>query len=106
MRRHAAEALGTTSQLSSDGVAALAGVLTHEDEFLRRNAAIALARIGSKAKDATPALTSALDDHDRYVRGKAPHALRRIGTPEAQDALFHYLTISQWCYSTTKNSLY
>jgi hypothetical protein len=106
VRRHAAEALGTTSQLTSDGVAALAGILSHEDEFLRRNAAIALARIGPGAKDATPELTTALGDHDRYVRGKAAHALRRIGTPEAQDALFHYLTTSQYCYSTTADSMY
>ena len=106
VRRHAAEALGTTSQLTSDGVAALAGILSHEDEFLRRNAAIALARIGSRAKDATPELTAALGDHDRYVRGKAAHALWRIGTPEAQDALFHYLTTSQYCYSTTADSMY
>jgi hypothetical protein len=106
VRRNAAEALGTTSQMTSDGVSALASVLTHEDEFLRRNAAIALARIGSGAEAATPALTVALGDHDRYVRGKAAHALRRIGTPEAQDALFHYLTTSQYCYSTNKDSLY
>ena len=106
VRRHAAEALGTTSQLTSAGVAALANVLTHEDEFLRRNAAIALARIGSRAKDATRELTAALNDDDRYVRGKAAHALRRIGTPEAHDALFHYLTTSQYCYSTTKDSMY
>lgn len=106
VRRNAAEALGTTSQLNSDGVSALAGALTHEDEFLRRNAAIALARIGSGAEDATSALTVALGDHDRYVRGKAAHALRRIATPEAQEALFHYLTTSQYCYSTTKDSLY
>lgn len=106
VRLHATEALGTTSQPTSDGVSALAGVLTHEDVFLRRNAAIALARIGAGAQDATPALRAALDDHDRYVRGKAAHALRRIGTTEAQDALFHYLTTSQYCYSTTKDSLY
>ena len=46
------------------------------------------------------------EDEDRYVRGKAAHALRRIGTPEAQEALFHFLTMSQWCYSTTKESMY
>ncbi len=106
VRRHAAEALGTTSQLTSDGVAALTEVLSHEDEVLRRNAAIALARIGAGAKAATPELTAALNDDDRYVRGKAAHALRRIGTPEAHDALFHYLTTSQYCYSTTKDSMY
>jgi len=106
MRRHAAEALGTAGQLSSDGVAALAAALSNEDEFLRRSAALALARIGSMAEDATPALTVALEDEDRYVRGKAAHALRRIGTPEAQDALMHFLTTSQWCYSTTKDSMY
>ncbi len=106
VRRHAAEALGTTSQLISDGASALAGVLLHEDEFLRRNAALALARIGPRAQGTTTALTAALSDNDRYVRGKATQALRRIGTPEAQEALFHYLTTSQWCYSTTKESMY
>ena len=106
VRRNAAEALGTAGQRTSDGVAALAAALSDEDELLRRNAALALARIGSMAQDAASALAVALEDQDRYVRGKAAHALRRIGTLEAQDALLHFLTTSQWCYSTNKDSLY
>ena len=106
VRRYAAEALGTAGQLTSDGVAGLSGVLGHEDELLRRNATLALARIGAEAQDATSALTAALEDEDRYVRGKAAHALRRIGSPEAQEALLHFLTTSQWCHSTTKESMY
>ena len=106
VRRHAAEALGTASQLTSDGVGPLAGVLGHEDDLLRRYATLALARIGSNAHEATSELIEALEDEDRYVRGKAAHALRRIGTPDAQDALIHFLTSSLWCYSTTKDSLF
>ena len=106
VRRHGAEALGTTSQLTSDGVDALAGALSDEDEYVRRNAALALARIGTSAQDATAALTTALEDDDRYVRGKAAHALHRIGSPLAQEALMHFLTTSQWCHTTTGDSLY
>ena len=106
VRRQAADALGTAGQLTPKAVPALAGVLNDEDELLRRNAALALARIGPGAEEATQALRASLRDEDRYVRGKASHALRRIGTPEAQEALIHFLTTSQWCYSTTADSLY
>ena len=106
VRRHTVDALGICMQHSDNGVPALAEALGDEDEFMRRGAALALCRIGAQAEEATPALAQALNDENRYVRGKAVHALRRIGTPEAQDALVHFLLTSQWCYSTTKDSLY
>ena len=106
VRRHAVDALGISGQHSAAGVPALIDALSNEDEFTRRSAALALSRIGEQAEEATPALAHALNDEDRYVRGKAVHALQRIGTQEAQDALVHFLLTSQWCYSTTKDSLY
>ena len=106
VRRHAVDALGISGQHSAAGVPALIDALSDEDEFTRRSAALALSRIGEKAEEATPALAHALNDEDRYVRGKAVHALQRIGTNAAQDALVHFLLTSQWCYSTTKDSLY
>ena len=60
----------------------------------------------SKRKRPRPCLRMHSNDENRYVRGKAVHALQRIGTQEAQDALVHFLLTSQWCYSTTKDSLY
>ena len=106
VRRHAADALGTIGQATPDGVDALSHSLRDDDTQVRRNAALALARIGPGADEAAPELKAALEDEDRYVRGKASHALRRIGTPEAREALIDFLVTSQWCYSTTKDSLY
>jgi hypothetical protein len=106
VRRHAVDALGICLQNSANGVPALIDALGDEDEFMRRGAALALSRIGEKAQEATPALAHALNDENRYVRGKAVHALQRIGTSEANEALIHFLLTSQYCYSTTKDSLY
>ncbi len=106
VRRHAADGLGIAGQRSADGVPALIDALGDPDEILRRNACLALARIGAPADAATPALARALNDENRYVRGKAAHALRRIGTTQATDALLQFLLTSQYCYSTTKDSLY
>ena len=106
VRRHVVDALGISLQNSANGVPALIGALADEDEFMRRGAALALSRIGAQAAEATPALAHALNDENRYVRGKAVHALQRIGSPEANEALIHFLLTSQYCYSTNKDSLY
>ncbi|MBI1930653.1 HEAT repeat domain-containing protein [Candidatus Poribacteria bacterium] len=107
VRRNATDALGTMGQLAQDAVPALIEtVLRDKDGQVRFDAALALARMGQPAHDAVPALIKALKDENRYVRDHAVVALHRIGTPEAQDALFHYLLTARWCPSTTKESTF
>lgn len=106
VRKVAAEGLGIITQSSSTAVPALVEGLTDADEWVRRNSSIALARIGSKAEEAVPALKTALKDENRYVRANAAHALHQIDTPEAKDALIHFLMKSRWCASTTWQSKY
>ena len=106
VRKVAAEGLGIVTQSSSTAVPALVEGLTDTDEWVRRNSSIALARIGSKAEEAVPALKTALKDENRYVRANAAHTLHQIDTPEAKDALIHFLMKSRWCASTTWQSKY
>jgi HEAT repeat protein len=106
VRRHAAEALGTTSQGLSTGVLPLMRSLTDEDIRVRRNATLALARIGAAAEEAVPLLARSLADDDRYVRGNAAHALRCIRTPAAVEVLLEYMATSRWCPLTTRDSPY
>ena len=107
VRRYAIEVLGTMGQSAQDAVPALIETLLRDtDGQVRFDAALALARIGQSAHDAVPALIKALKDENRYVRDNAVVALHRIGTPEAHDALFHYLLTTRWCPSTTKESTF
>ncbi len=107
VRRNAIEALGTMGQSAQDAVTALIETLLGDtDGQVRFDTALALARIGQSAHDAVPALIKALKDENRYVRDNAVVALHRIGTPEAHDALFHYLLTTRWCPSTTKESTF
>ena len=106
VRKVAVEGLGIVAQSCSTAVPALMEGLTDADEWVRRNSSLALARIGSKAEEAVPALKTALKDENRYVRANAAHTLHQIDTPEAKDALIHFLMKSRWCASTTWASKY
>ena len=106
VRKGAVEGLGIVAQSASMAVPALVEGLTDTDEWVRRNSSLALARIGSKAEEAVPALRTALKDENRYVRANAAHTLHQIDTPEAKDALIHFLMKSRWCASTTRESGY
>ena len=106
VRKVAVEGLGIVAQSASTAVPALVEGLTDTDEWVRRNSSLALARIGSKAEEAVPALRTALKDENRYVRANAAHTLHQIDTPEAKDALIHFLMKSRWCASTTRESGY
>ena len=105
VRSHAAEALGTTGQLSPTAVPALITALRDSKEIVRRSAAFALAQLGPHAKDAVHVLQNVLLRHKSIrSRGDAVHALHRIGTKEASDVLLRYLTRSRWCPLTTRES--
>ena len=106
VRKVAVEGLGIVAQSCSTAVPALTQALNDTDEWVRRNSSLALARIGSKAEEAVPALKTALKDENRYVRANAAHTLHQIDTPEAKDALIHFLMKSRWCASTTWASKY
>ena len=106
VRKVAVEGLGIVTQSTSTAVPALVEGLTDTDEWVRRNSSLALARIGSEAEEAVPALKAALKDENRYVRANAAHTLHQIDTPEAKDALIHFLMKSRWCASTTRASGY
>ncbi len=106
VRKVTVEGLGIVAQSCSTAVPALMEGLTDADEWVRRNSSLALARIGSKAEEAVPALKTALKDENRYVRANAAHTLHQIDTPEAKDALIHFLMKSRWCASTTWASKY
>ena len=106
VRQVAAEGLGIVAQSCSTAVPALMEGLTDADEWVRRNSSLALARVGSKAEEAVPALKTALKDENRYVRANTAHTLHQIDTPEAKDALIHFLMKSRWCASTSRESGY
>jgi HEAT repeat protein len=74
-RNRAARAL---AQIGGAAVTPLAGLLKHEDSFVRRQAAEALARIGPDAAAAQPALLAALKDSSVAVRAAAADALGEI----------------------------
>jgi len=107
VRRNVAEALGRIDGDADAAVTALCQLLKDEDGQTRYEAAYALARLGEKAAAAVPDLAAALyDTENRYVSGHSVTALQRIGTPEAQVALFDYLSATRWCSMTTKESTF
>ena len=80
MRVSAAEALANFGpDTRGKGVAALAGLLRHEDALVRGTAARGLRAKGPTAGDAVPALTGALRDEDPDVREGAAVALGDMG---------------------------
>ena len=104
VRRNMVEALGIIESPPKDVVPALTDALGDPDAQVRFTAALSLTRIGAQAQEAVPALKAALNDENRYVRANAVDALHRIGTPEAREALLHFLFAARWCPTTTKDS--
>ncbi len=96
LRRHAVEALGTAAQDCHEAVEPIANALKDDNDVVRRSAALSLARMGETAAPSVPALSEALSDPHYYVRGFSVQALRQIGTPEATEALVHYLEATRW----------
>ena len=104
VRRNMVEALGIIESPPKDVVPALTDALRDPNAQVRFTAALSLTRIGAQAHEAVHALKAALNDENRYVRANAVDALHRIGTPEAREALLHFLFAARWCPTTTKDS--
>ena len=83
VRRRAADALATSSELPENARSALGLALSDPDRWVRESAAKALREQGARAADQVPRLIVALKDDDPYVRWRVAEALGRVGEAAA-----------------------